>query len=116
MKNKIKKNIVGLLSLVLMMVQSYTPVFATATAGAGDASATATNDIVNKVLPPIMILKTILIAGAGAVGVVIAIKGIVDLGTAIPQQDSSGISMATRELIGGGIIIAVDVIIGIFTL
>ena len=114
MKNKIKKNIVGLLSLLIMMVQSYTPVFATATAGAGDAS--ATNDIVNKVLAPIMILKTILIAGAGAVGVVIAIKGIIDLGTAIPQQDSSGISMATRELIGGGIIIAVDVIIGIFTL
>lgn len=109
MKNKRKKNIVGLGTLLIMIMQISIPALA-------GESASSANDIANQVLAPVMILKTILIAGAGVVGIVIVIKGVIDLGTAIPQQDSTGISMAVRELIGGGIITAVDIILGIFTI
>ncbi len=105
MKQKIKKVITVMSTMTLTLLAGIVAY--------GDEKE---NDIANQVLQPINVLKTIFIAIIGAVGVFIIGKGVIDLAVGIKQRDSSALVEAILELAGGAIVMAVDLIVGIFAL
>ena len=105
MKQKIKKVITVMSTMTLTLLAGIVAY--------GDEKE---NEIANQVLQPINVLKTIFIAIIGAVGVFIIGKGVIDLAVGIKQRDSSALVEAILELAGGAIVMAVDLIVGIFAL
>lgn len=60
----------------------------------------------DSVTKPIDQLRTLFIAIASGIGIIMIVKNIIELGTAISQQDSASMRMALLGLVGGAMIAA----------
>ena len=66
---------------------------------------------VSSVTKPLDTVKTIFIAIAGAVGVIIIVKNLIELGTAIQDRDTPSLMSALKGLAGGFIVAAASTVL-----
>lgn len=59
-------------------------------------------------------IKTLIINIVIVIGVIVVAKEVIEMGTAMKQQDSAGVASAIKGLIGGALMISVGIIITIF--
>ena len=100
-KKRVKKAIAGLGMAALTMSALMLPVFAS---GAGG---TVTSGITT--------LKNTLITIVEAIGVIVIVWGILELGKAFTQHDSASKIQAMGPLIGGSIMVAAGIVVTLFT-
>ena len=101
MKKRVKKAIACLGMAALTMSALMLPVFAS---GAGG---TVTSGITT--------LKNTLITIVEAIGVIVIVWGILELGKAFTQHDSASKIQAMGPLIGGSIMVAAGIVVTLFT-
>ena len=66
---------------------------------------------VSSVTKPLDTIKTIFLAIAGAVGVIIIVKNLIELGTAIQDRDTPSLMSALKGLAGGFIVAAASTVL-----
>lgn len=62
----------------------------------------------------INVIKALFIAIVGGIGAIVIIKNGMELGNAIQNTDSAGISSALKGLAGGGIMAGISMLVGWF--
>lgn len=67
----------------------------------GPVTAFAANANANAVLAPLNNLKTLLTSVVAAIGVIVIVKNIMEVSSAIQNQDTAGITSALKGLAGG---------------
>lgn len=97
---KVKNVISGAVGAGMLSVMSAVPVLA-------DDSGVGTVDSGMKVI------KTVAIGIVSTIGVVVLVKGIMNLGSAISQRDSTGMAQAGAECAGGLLMAGAGIAIGL---
>lgn len=75
------------------------------------ALASDTNANVDAVLNPLIMVKTLVLAGISAIGVIIIAVNVMHLSSAIKERDSSSVQTALLGMFGGFIMAAIGVVL-----